>query len=135
MQSRESLHVLTLTHVSDVEKQRSRGLQTHFSSHHWRFPGGDLVERAPQWCCRKSPNSPHISSLLPAIKYPSENREKLGRGEMSHCSPAKKGAQSLRKRTTALVSKLRLRETHFNSEYHITDLWRGSIQNSFHTMK
>lgn len=35
----------------------------------------------------------------------------------------KKGAQSLRKGTTALVSKLRLRETHFDTTYH----QRGSI--------
>lgn len=51
---------------------------------------------------------------------------------MSHCSPAKKkGAQSLRKGTTALVSKLRLSETHFTSGYHTTYHQRGSIHNSY----
>lgn len=132
MQSWKSLHVLTLPHVfkhiSDDETLEGEHYTLAPRPVAWVFPGCDLVQRAPEWCCRKSPNSPHISSLLPAIKYSSENRGKTGqRGNVTLFPCKKKEAQSLRKRTTALVSKLRLRGTLFLRECHVTEVRSAAL--------
>lgn len=40
-------------HISDVETERSKGLQTQFSSYHHHLSCDDLFDREPQWCSIK----------------------------------------------------------------------------------
>lgn len=78
---------------------------------------------------KKEPLQAAHFSFIARYKIPQWKQGEAGqRGNVTLFPLQRKGAQSLRKRTRALVSKLRLSEAPFSSEYHITNHQHGWIQ-------